>query len=220
VKALIVANGELEEGGWWRTQVADATWIIAADGGASNALRVGLMPQIVIGDLDSLDEELLTHLQAHGSRLMQHSSRKDETDTELALKYAVELGATEIYILGALGGRLDHALANILSLAMPELADAETYIVTRHCVISLIRHEARFEGQVGDILSLLPVGGDVTGITTEGLEYPLHGDTLRFGPARGISNVLTAPVARVRIGGGLLLALKFTGNDSGRSEKA
>lgn len=213
MKAVVIANGELEAGEWWRKDVADAAIIIAADGGTRHALRIGLTPHIIIGDLDSLDAALVKRLEAGGAQILRHSPHKDETDTELALLHAMNLGATEICILGALGGRLDHALANILLLSMPELAGARVYLAAAGYNVSLIREQAAFTGQAGDILSLLPLGGDVCGITTEGLEYPLRGETLRLGPARGISNVLTAPEARVRVQDGLLLAVKFEGRE-------
>lgn len=213
MKAVVIANGELEAGEWWREHVAGADLIIAADGGTHHALRIGLTPDIIIGDLDSLDADLAKRLETSGVRILRHSPHKDETDTELALLHALSLGAIEIAILGALGGRLDHALANILLLSMPELAGVRVYLAAAGYTVSLIHGQATFTGQAGDILSLLPLGGDVYGITTEGLEYPLRGETLRLGPARGISNVLTAPEARVRVQDGLLLAIKFAGRE-------
>lgn len=211
MKAIVIANGELAAGNWWQKWTQGADIIIAADGGTRHALSIGLTPDIIIGDLDSLDAELVKQLEADGVQMLRHSPHKDETDTELALLHALRLGATEIGILGALGGRLDHALANILLLSMPELAKTSVFLAAAGYTVSLIHGQAIFAGQAGDILSLLPLGGDVHGITTEGLEYPLRGETLHLGPARGISNVLTAPEARVRVQDGLLLAVKFEG---------
>lgn len=110
-------------------------------------------------------------------------------------------------ILGALGDRLDHTLANVLLLALPELRPVKAKILDGRQELFLIRDGALIEGQVGDTLSLLPLTEEVTGIYTEGLEYPLENGTLYLGPARGVSNTLTAPQARVRVGQGLLLAV-------------
>ncbi len=208
MKVIVVANGTVETGEWWQEACEGATWVVAADGGARNALHLGLTPRVVIGDLDSLEPELQRELAQRGVEFISHSPHKDETDTELALLYAAQHGASEIVLLGALGGRLDHALANIFLLAMPQLAAIHVALITPDEIVSLIRDEARFVGKPGDVLSLLPVGGDVRGITTQGLEYPLRDETLPFGLARGISNVLTAPVAEVRLREGLLLAIQ------------
>jgi len=123
------------------------------------------------------------------------------------LYYAIEHGVGDILILGALGGRIDQTLANVLLLALPELRYVKAKILGGRQEVSLISGEAIIEGLAGDTLSLLPLTEKVTGIYTEGLEYPLKNDTLYLGPARGVSNVLAAPQARVRIGQGLLLAV-------------
>jgi thiamine pyrophosphokinase len=207
MKAIIIANGQIQDSDLHRNLVTPTDLVICADGGASNALALGLQPQAVIGDLDSLDEGLRSRLDKKHCQFIAHPARKDETDLELAVKYAAEQGAQEIFILGALGDRLDHALANVLLLALPELRSVKAKILDGRQEVFLIRDEALIEGQVGDILSLLPLTEKVRGIYTEGLEYPLEDDTLYLGPARGVSNVLTAPQARVRVSQGLLLAV-------------
>ena len=206
MKAIIIANGQIHDGDFYRSLVAPTDLVICADGGASNALALGLQPQVVVGDLDSLDESLRYRLEKEHCQFIVHPARKDETDLELAIKYAVEQGAQEIFILGALGYRLDHALANVLLLALPELRSVKARILDGRQEVFLIRGEVLIEGQVGDTLSLLPLTEEVTGIYTEGLEYPLENGTLYLGPALGVSNTLTAPQAWVRVGQGLLLA--------------
>ena len=209
MKVLVILNGEVRGSASERAQASDSTLIIAADGGARNARRLGLSPDVIIGDLDSVEGDLLAELQAAGCRIIRHSPHKDETDAELALLEAARLGATEVRILGALGGRFDHTLANILLLTMPALQGIRARIITHDAVIALVNGEAEIVGAIGDTLSLLPLGGDAVGITTAGLEYPLRDETLRLGPARGVSNVLAAPVARVRVREGLLLAVHY-----------
>ena len=207
MKAIIIANGQIHDSDFYRSLIAPTDLVICADGGAQQALALGLQPQVVVGDLDSLDESLRFRLEKMHCQLIVHPIRKDETDLELALRYATEHGVDEILILGALGGRLDHALANVLLLALPELRSVKAKILDGRQEIFLIREEALIEGQVGDTLSLLPLTEEVTGIYTEGLEYPLENGTLYLGPALGVSNALTAPQARVRVGQGLLLAV-------------
>jgi len=207
MRAIIIANGQIHEGDFYRSLVVPTDLVICADGGASNALALGLQPQVVIGDLDSLDSNLQAQLEADGCQVLAYPARKDETDLELALRYAIERGVDEILILGALGGRIDQTLANVLLLALPELRYVKAKILGGRQEVSLIRDAALIEGQVGDTFSLLPLTEEVTGIYTEGLEYALENATLYLGPSRGISNVLTSSQARVRIDRGLLLAV-------------
>ncbi len=207
MRAIIIANGQIRDNDFYRSLIAPTDLVICADGGASNALALGMQPQIVIGDLDSLDGNLKAQLDAEGCQILTHPARKDETDLELALRYAIDRGVDEILILGALGSRIDQTLANVLLLTLPEMRSVKIRILDGRQEVFLIRNEALVEGQVGDTLSLLPLTEQVTGIYTEGLEYPLENDTLYLGPSRGISNVLTSSQARVRIGQGLLLAV-------------
>jgi len=207
MRAIIIANGQIHDGDFLRSLVAPTDLVICADGGVSNALALGLQPQVVIGDLDSFDSDLQAQLEGKGCQVLVYPARKDETDLELALYYAIDIGVDEILILGALGGRIDQTLANVLLLALPELRSVRVKILDGRQEVFLIRDEALVEGQVGDTLSLLPLTEEVTGIYAEGLEYSLENGTLYLGPTRGVSNTLAAPQARVRIGQGLLLAV-------------
>jgi len=210
MRVVVFANGEFADPQGARDLLRPDDLIIAADGGTQYALAVGVIPHAVIGDLDSLPPADQARLKTAGSQIILFSSRKDETDLELALLHAVREGATEIVILAALGGRLDQTIANVLLLSLPELSRLNVRIVEGPQTAFLIRDgrdDALIEGQPGDTVSLIPLGGDAVGVTTEGLEWPLHEDSLRFGPARGVSNVLTAQIARVRVRRGLLLCV-------------
>jgi len=207
MRAAIIANGPMPKPPFHRHLVGEKDLVVCVDGGAENAIALGLEPQVVIGDMDSIEVSLREQLYEAGCRFVKYPSRKDETDSELAVRYALSQGATELVILAALGGRIDHTLANVMLLALPELEDVEVRVVEGDQEVILIRDDAVIEGQRGETLSLLPLSGDVGGIYTEGLEYALHNGTLKFGAARGVSNVLTAPKARVRVGSGLLLAV-------------
>jgi len=207
---VIIANGVAPNETTVRRWLDSATQLICADGGARAALSLGLRPDVVVGDLDSLDAAQQAQLAALGCRLVVYPVAKDWTDLELALKLAVEKGATELVILGALGGRLDQELANILLLLLPELEGLPAWIVDERQEMFVTRSEATIAGHAGDIVSLIPLGGDVTGIVTEGLMYPLRDEPLLAGPARGISNVMTGPVARVTLRSGSLLVVHST----------
>jgi thiamine pyrophosphokinase len=210
LRALIFANGVFDDARDAQRWLRWADYVIAADGGTRHALGVGRVPDVVIGDLDSLDAAARFQLENAGAHIISFPARKDETDLELALCHAVQFGAREIVILGALGGRLDQTLANLMLLALPELAACAVRIVAGAESVSLARGgegPRSIEGRPGDTVSLIPVGGDAAGVTALGLEWPLARATLRMGPARGVSNVMTAPTATVSLEQGLLLCI-------------
>jgi len=207
MRTIIFANGSLPDRQSAARWLADAELIIAADGGARHALALNVIPHVVIGDLDSLAEADRQRLKQAGARFIVYSPRKDYTDLELALRHALDRGATRLTVIGALGGRWDQSLANVMLLARPEFAAIPLCLVQADTTIRVIRDRAEIAGRVGDTLSLIALGGDARGVTIEGCEYPLQDAVLPFGATLGISNVLSAPVARVRVADGLLLAL-------------
>ena len=209
MRAVVIANGRLSHPDADRARVRPDDWILAADGGLHNCSRLGLKPAVVIGDFDSLGTADLAALQTTGVTAVRHPERKDETDLELALEYAVRHGAREILILGALGDRWDQTLANALLLASPTLAAVRTWLSDGSQQVTLARPESplTLRGHPGDTLSLLPLAGDAHGVTTSGLEYPLQAETLRFAATRGVSNTLLGSMATVHLTAGLLLVV-------------
>lgn len=215
MKVLIFANGDPNPGDMVERVLAqsEGATIIAADGGARIAWRFGKQPHVVIGDMDSLSEEEQAKLVAAGAEIFKHPVEKDKTDLELALIYAAEKGATWIRLIGATGGRFDQMLANIYLLALPALQNCDIAIVSDNQQMRLFASgQHTIIGQKGDTISLIPVSGDVSGITTENLYYPLDNEMLYFGPARGVSNVMTADCARVDVRRGTLLCVHTKGH--------
>lgn len=204
---LIFANGEINEVEWIRPYLETATAVIAADGGTRHLFRLNHPPDIVMGDMDSLPDEARPWLAAAHTRLLAYPPAKDETDLELALLYAAEKYADPLLIFGALGGRLDQMLANILLLAHPGLHGRAVQLVTAHERAWLVRDHTEIHGQIGDLVSFIPLGGDAHVAATTGLQWPLQDDVLAFGLARGVSNVLTAVTATVILHTGLLLCI-------------
>jgi thiamine pyrophosphokinase len=209
MRAIIIAGGQLGRDLDLDRWVRQGDWIIGADGGAAQAQSRGVIPEVVIGDMDSLSEDARAVLVASGSRFTEHPRAKDETDLELALAFAAEGGADEIVILGALGGRLDHTLANVLLLALPQLAGLTVRIVDGDQDVQLVQSggTVQVEGGPGDVVSLLPLGGDAHGVRTRGLAWALDRDTLRLGFSRGVSNEMTDSHAQVDIQRGRLLVV-------------
>jgi thiamine pyrophosphokinase len=192
--------------------------VVAADGGARHASALGLTIDRWVGDGDSLDAAALTALEASGVPLERARADKDETDTELAILAALRLGADGIVLLGALGGRIDHTLANIGLLAMPALAECPAVILDGSTRLSLLvapgadgaAATASLVGHIGDLVSLLPLGDAVGGVTTDGLVYPLHAEPLPAGTPRGLSNVISEEGASVSLRSGRLLVVETT----------
>jgi thiamine pyrophosphokinase len=207
MRAIIFANGAAPDQTTIEQWITPTDRIIAADGGTRHALSVGIMPHVVIGDLDSLAEADRDQLERAGVPFIVYSTHKDYTDLELALRYALAQGATDLIIFSALGGRWDQSLANLLLLSLPELADVTTRIIDGGISIEVIRDRAAISGRVGDTLSLIALKGDAHGVTIEGCDYPLHAATLPFGATLGISNVLTQPIAKITVKQGLVLAI-------------
>jgi thiamine pyrophosphokinase len=181
--------------------------VIAADSGLDHAQAVGWPVDVVVGDLDSVGAEALALAEQQGVTVERHPIAKDQTDLGLALQRALELGAGRVVVVGGGGGRLDHLLANTLVLASSEFSGAT--IEARHgrARVHVVRDQLELVGRPGDLVSLLPALAPATGITTEGLLYPLVGETLLPGSTRGVSNELVDTRASVSVDGGVLLAV-------------
>jgi thiamine pyrophosphokinase len=208
MKVAVVASGELGPGD--PDRIAEIELVIAADGGAASLAETGRVPDLLVGDLDSADPALVDRLAAAGTRILRHPPDKDASDTELAVEEALAAGATEIVLLGALGGgRLDHELANLLLLADPALAGTRISAVRGATTVRVAHGGDRLalEGAIGDLVTLLPIGGDARGVTAEGVRWPLDAATLVMGRSRGLSNVITGPGASVSLERGSLLVV-------------
>ncbi len=221
LRALILADGDVPSravlDGAWPGWDADVDLVIAADGGARHGPGLGVRIDHWVGDGDSLGEAAIAELAAAGVPIERSPPDKDESDTELAIRAAVRLGADDLVILGALGGaRIDHALANIGLLGVSELGDRRAVILDGRSRLSLLRTtdrqgdpvSASLVGRIGDLVSLLPVGDGVKGVTTSGLLYPLTDEPLLAGTPRGLSNVIVRSGAQVRLRAGRLLVIE------------
>ena len=209
MRVIVVASGELDErDARW---LASADLLIAADGGAAALDRIGRRPDRLIGDLDSVSADLVERLGAAGTRVERHPTDKDASDTELALGAAIAAGGTEIVLLGALGGaRLDHEVANLLLITDPELADVDVRLVRGETTVRVLQGGSclTLREAEGEIVSLLPVGGDATGVTATGLRWSLADAVLRMGRSRGLSNKLIEASASVSLEHGTLLVVQ------------
>jgi thiamine pyrophosphokinase len=209
MRIVVVASGALAPGD--ETWLDGADLVIAADGGANALDRLGRRPDWLVGDLDSAGAALVARLEAAGTRIDRHPVDKEASDTELALRSAVAEGADRVDLLGATGGsRLDHELANLLLLADPAFAGVEVRAVAGATTVRALRggQEVGLHGVAGDLVTLLPIGGDALGVTTSGLRWPLSAARLALGGSRGLSNVVDAAGASVRLTDGVLLVVE------------
>ena len=205
--AVVVADAPGLEIANYQAQLANAALVVAADGGARHLLAGKRLPDLAVGDFNSLEPHFLAELEQDGVAIERHPVHKDETDLELALLWAVNQGATSITVLGALGGRPDQHLADLQLLLHPALRALDVRLLHAGWEVFVIHDRATITGQPGDTVSLLPMTPLVDGVVTEGLYYPLRDEPLALGPARGVSNVLEGISATVHIRSGVLLAM-------------
>ncbi len=210
-RIVIFANGILTEPDRLRRRLRPDDRIFCADGGTVHAQALGLTPQAVIGDLDSLAPDLVTEMEAAGVAIHRHPVRKDQTDLELAFQVAMAEQPDEILLVTALGGRLDQMLANILLLTRPEYALARLTLVDGPQSLRVLRpHQAMtLTGRPGDTLSLVPLTPTVEQVNLAGVEWPLTEAMLTLGSTWSISNVLTGSEACLQIGEGMLLVVQI-----------
>jgi thiamine pyrophosphokinase len=209
VKAVVVAHGDVDPRD--RAQLEGADLIVAADGGTLALEKWGVVPHAIVGDLDSLGMERAVEYGAKGARVVPFSPEKDESDLELAIAYALDAKADELVLLGVLGGaRFDHEMANALLIAADAYRGRRMRAVHGDITVRALHggHELELEGEVGDVVTLLAVNGDVEGVRTHGLRYPLTSETLAFGVARGLSNLVVSAGASVACDRGVLLVIE------------
>jgi thiamine pyrophosphokinase len=211
--AIVLAGGDAVAPAL-RSRLAPEAVVIAADSGLHQAEPLGLHVDYVVGDLDSAAPEAVERARASGAIVERHPTEKDATDLELAFDVARDRGVQEITVVGGAGGRLDHFLANISVLASVRFADLVVDAFVGDAYVAVLqggRAPFPVRGPAGSLVTLLPVGGDACGITTTGLQYPLHGATLRPGTSRGVSNVIVAADATVGLDHGTLLMVQPDG---------
>ena len=203
-RILIFANGELPDIEKARALIRADDYIICADGGTRHALALGLKPNLIVGDLDSVTD---VELKIASAKIVQYPRNKNETDLELALDYALERKPASILFIAALGNRLDQTLGNISLLSDPRLSALDSRLDDGAEEVFFCRDRSNVEGRRGDVVSLIPWNGAVKGIRTHGLRWPLNNETLYPEKTRGISNEMLDAAAEVSVETGLLLVI-------------
>ena len=197
-KSALIANGQVDDLSFVKSQITQYSRIIAVDGGLRYCKTMGIRPTLIVGDFDSAPKELLDEYSVPKIAL---KTEKDETDLEVAIQHEINLEATSITIFGGWGGRIDHSLTNALLL---NRFPGQVQIETEQEIVFAISNPTKIKCKIGQTLSLLPICGPVLGITTQGLKWELQNGTL--GPDFiGISNVCLKPEIHIEIEEGILL---------------
>jgi thiamine pyrophosphokinase len=205
---VIICNGEIRDYGYYKKYLNRAEIIICADGGAVHARRFDIKPHVLLGDFDSISKEDFDYFKNIGVKIEKFPVEKDQTDTEIAVDYAIGKGCKSIIILGGIGYRLDHSLSNIFLLKKMLDRGVSGKIVDEYNEIILISDRIKLQKEENLKITLLALGEKVEGVTTRGLSYPLDDATLEQGSTWGVSNEFADEFAEVLIKNGLLLVIK------------
>lgn len=198
MRAVIIGNGDIKSYDRIKERIRHDDFIICADGGYNHAKKMGIIPDVLIGDFDSAKD--FNEVQNR----IEYPVRKDFTDGELAVEYAVEHGADSVCLIGMTGDRLDHTLADIMLLDKCK----NSVLIDDNNEIYLLKDKLMIHGKSSQTLSIVPIFSDAEGLCTKGLEYPLNNETLYFASTRGISNVMTEDVCEITIKRGCALVIK------------
>lgn len=210
-KIVIISGGCPVDAAYFnkKTEKDENTLMICCDGGVRHFNNLSIRPDVIIGDMDSIDPVQLKYYSRQGVKIIHYPANKDFTDTELALDYALNLKPQKISIWCALGGRIDHTLSNVYLVLKGQEKGIETYLIDEYCEIFLVHKVISFIKETGKTVSLLAITPEVTGITTTGFLYPLEKGNLKIGESKGISNIINDNRATINVEKGKLLVIKY-----------
>lgn len=208
MKAVIVCSGTITDYECLKKYFSGTELVVCADGGALHLQRLGIKPDVLVGDFDSITPECLEEYKRQNVEVIKYPEQKDMTDAEIAVELALERGSTHITFLGAMGTRLDHSLSNIFHLKKLYDKGVAGVVADERNEITLIDSSIKLQREEGMKVTLLPLSNIVKGVCTKGLMYPLHNATMSLGSSWGVSNEFDGDMAEVTITEGLLLVVK------------
>ncbi len=209
MKIGILTNGSIVDYSFYKDKIDHYDLIICADGGLAHAMKMDIIPQVALGDFDSTTDHVIQLFKSKGTEIIRYSTIKNETDTEIALLYALAQKPDAIDILAGLGSRFDHSFGNVHLLKKAADLGVPCWIITENNEITLIKDKIKVTGEIGDGISLLPFTETVSHVYTSGLAYPVEDGEFHIGAPYGISNYMTKSKAEIKIDGGLLLVMKY-----------
>jgi thiamine pyrophosphokinase len=210
MRVAVIANSDFKSEKKIIDLIKSSDLIVCANGGTRIAREIEIVPAAIVGDLDSISKEIINTFRKKGTEIIEHLIEKDYTDLELAVNYAEEKGANEISIFGALGGRPDHFIANIILLSDLLKRNIRAKILSNHTEIFCLNRYGEIKGNAGDVVSLIPLSNEVHFESITGLKFIPPANTLQFGTSRGISNVMLEDTAILKIRSGITLVFHFS----------
>lgn len=211
MRYIIISNGSIKDYDFYRRIISSDDYIICADGGAKHLIRMDIIPNVIIGDLDSINEEDKKEFIEKKVEFQKFPPNKNATDTELALDFALSHNPSEIILIGSLGSRMDHSIANVTLLKKILDSNIKGKIINENNEIYIMNtknNEMLLSGENDEYLSLIPLCNKVKGITLEGFKYPLYDAEICMGSSIGVSNEFANKQATIKIREGLLLVIK------------
>ncbi|HYE80581.1 MAG TPA: thiamine diphosphokinase [Clostridia bacterium] len=207
MKTVIIGSGEIYDYSFCYDIVQNADRIICADGGTRHAINMKLVPDVIIGDMDSSAVQYIDYFSKKGVEVIQYPPEKDKTDTQICVEFALAF-SREIILLGATGSRIDHMLANISLLKLGMEKNIPISIIDNKNNIRMIKDAIALKGNKGDYFSLIPFTEKVEGISTKGAHYGLHDAEMVLGDPYGVSNYFEEETVEINISKGYLLVIK------------
>lgn len=208
MKAIILGNGTVINTSNILNYIDENTILICCDGGIRHAFKEGLIPNYIIGDLDSSKAPILNFFKEKGVIFKKFKCEKDETDMEICIQFCIDNNIDDITIFGATGTRLDHTMTNLHLLKMALNHKILSKIIDDNNEIYMIDNEIEIDGKVGDLISLVPISTEVKGVCTVGLSYSLKNCTMKIDKSLGVSNIMKYEKCKVSIKSGYLMVFK------------
>lgn len=206
-RVIVVGGGQLDEG--MLQEIRSGDFLIGADRGALFLIEHGIIPQLAVGDFDSVSEEEKIVIKRMVPAWIECDPvDKDDTDTELALKQAIQQQPAEIILLGVTGSRLDHTLSNIYLLRLASDAGVCCRIMDAHNEVRLVCKKTVISRGMYAYISLIPLTPFVRGVTLAGFKYPLTDKELTMGSSLSVSNQLEEETGTIEVKEGLLLVIQ------------
>ncbi|KYH29931.1 thiamine diphosphokinase [Clostridium colicanis] len=207
MKVVIVSGGKAPSYDIVKQELKGSSCLICADSGANCLYEYNISPNIIVGDLDSINHDALDFFVKKNINIIKYPREKDFTDTEAAVDKAIELGAREITILGATGSRIDHILGNIGILLKCMELGVNSIIKDENNIIRLIDKPIKLKGNIGDTFSLIPYCETIEDLSIYGAKYPLCDYKLEIGSSLGISNEFSREEISIEFNNGILILI-------------
>ncbi|ADL12703.1 thiamine diphosphokinase [Acetohalobium arabaticum] len=207
-RVILFANGELKgRDKFYQDYINNDDFIVCADGGTEYTYRLGIEPNLILGDLDSISSQILKYYRNQNVEWQQYPARKNKTDTQLVIEELIKKGYKKIIIFAALGGRFDHSLGNLYLLEGLHQSDITIKLVSSEEIIEVIKDNKIIKNKINRTISLLPLTKKVTNIHLSGFEYELDGTTFYRGNTLGLSNIIRDKKASIKFDTGTLLII-------------